>query len=125
MEGFRKKVDEDWKRQVDQEKRAKVQPSRGKDPSPETGSVSFVHFVTGLAMQAMMALGLGPEHQGQMPLDLAAAKYLIDTLDMLKTKTKGNLSPEEQGLVEEHLYRLRMGYVEAVNKVGRPGGKSL
>ena len=39
------------------------------------------------------------------------AKLLIDTLGMLKEKTQGNLNAEEDSLLENFLYELRMQYV--------------
>ena len=48
------------------------------------------------------------------PTNLPAAKDSIDLLDVLKEKTKGNLTEEESGILSEGLYHLRMVYVAAV-----------
>ena len=119
-----KKVDEDWKAQVEREKNA-VQASvpagpgaaSGKSASPKAAksaqppSQEFAMFLSSLAMQAYMALGeetdLGPGR-----LNPPQAKYLIDVLGMLQEKTKGNLSPEEADMLEALLYDLRLKYVE-------------
>jgi hypothetical protein len=45
--------------------------------------------------------------------DLQQAKYNIDLLNVLKEKTKGNLTKEEEQAFENILYEVRMAYVEA------------
>lgn len=44
--------------------------------------------------------------------NIEQAKFSIDLLDMIKSKTKGNLSGEEEKLLEQALYGLRMNYLE-------------
>ncbi len=122
-EPIRKKVDEDWKAQVERERRtsgANPRPApsaqreasasqRGGQPPP---SMDFSTFVSSLAMQALVALGELPTpgtHQAR--LDLEQARYLIDLLGVLEAKTRGNLTPEESSLLENQLYDLRMKYV--------------
>ena len=52
----------------------------------------------------MYALGvIDPEGQEQVMVYLDQAKFLMDTLEMLKEKTKGNLEPEEEGMLTEVL----------------------
>jgi hypothetical protein len=48
--------------------------------------------------------------------DFPVAKQMIDIIGMLGDKTRGNLDPGEQQLMEDVLYDLRMRYVEAVKK---------
>ncbi|MFA4923802.1 MAG: DUF1844 domain-containing protein, partial [Ignavibacteriaceae bacterium] len=48
--------------------------------------------------------------------NLAMAKYAIDTLDMLATKTKGNLGEYEDKFVSEVLRELKLNYVDEVEK---------
>ena len=45
--------------------------------------------------------------------NLVQAKFIIDTIDMLKDKTKNNLNNDENKLLEDILYELRMQYVSA------------
>ncbi|MGE3640650.1 MAG: DUF1844 domain-containing protein, partial [Pirellulales bacterium] len=40
------------------------------------------------------------------------AKYLIDTIEVVNDKTKGNTTPQEAQLMEEILHQLRMVYVQ-------------
>ena len=79
--------------------------------------VSFVLFITGLMMEAVMALGdlENPVTHKKEP-NLQHAKILIDTLEMLKEKTKNNLSKEEDGTFEAILYDLRMRFVQKAGK---------
>jgi hypothetical protein len=82
--------------------------------------VSFEHFMASLYMTAMMQLGLMVEKGGQPTVDLIGARQTIDTLGMLGEKTKGNLTPKEQGFLQNCLYELRMAYVEVTNALAHP-----
>jgi hypothetical protein len=68
----------------------------------------------------MMQLGLMHEQGGQPGVDLLGARQTIDTLSMVSDKTKGNLTPKEQGFLQNCLYELRMAYVEVTNALARP-----
>jgi len=77
---------------------------------------SFLSLANMLAVEAAMHLGL-IQSQGEEPppLDLEAARHLIDMLGMLQTKTSGNLTSEEDNLLENILDDLRMQFV-AISK---------
>ncbi len=108
-----KKVDESWKDTVDREKIDDA-PGAGGD-APLKPDISFPLFVSTLGMQAMSALGVSPDlsEKDQMPINLEQAQYIIDVIQMLGDKTKGNLSPEEKKMLEGVLYALRLKFVEA------------
>jgi hypothetical protein len=112
MEEQIKKSDDSWKETVEKEKQAQDQGS------PEKGSslpikADFTFFVTTLAIQAAIALGAMPNPAtNQIEVHLNQAKLIIDTLAMIKEKTQGNLNPEEDSLIDNMLYDLRMQYVE-------------
>lgn len=53
---------------------------------------------------------------GKIERNLAAAQQTIDLLDMLKEKTKGNLSSEEEKLLTQLIRELKLNYVDEVNK---------
>jgi hypothetical protein len=76
---------------------------------------TFEFLIFSLKMQAEMRLGmlhLGvPEDEKEEP-DLRTARHTIDMLAMLADKTRGNLSMEEQRLVENSLTELRFRYVQ-------------
>jgi hypothetical protein len=76
---------------------------------------SFVNFLSTLATNAAAALGAVPHPAtGKRSLDLETGKYWLDILAMLRDKTKGNLHPKEQHLVDGLLGDLRMQYVQLV-----------
>jgi hypothetical protein len=86
---------------------------------------TFEFLVFSLKTQAEMQLGLfglGEEKQEQP--DLAAARHAIDMLAMIQEKTRGNLSLEEQRLIENSLTELRFRFVQASEKVGSAGAES-
>jgi Domain of unknown function (DUF1844) len=71
------------------------------------GAVDFTGFLLGLAAQASMLLGA----EGQ-PSDLQGAREMIAILEMLRDKTEGRRTPEEEEVLESILYELRMAYVK-------------
>jgi hypothetical protein len=69
----------------------------------------------------MVSLGMVPGPDGKRPpANLPAAKDAIDILAILQEKTKGNLTREEEEILREGLYHLRMEYVALVS--APPGG---
>lgn len=72
----------------------------------------FSTFVYSLNTQVLLFLGKIPNPTtGKYEKDITMAKYLIDTIDMLSKKTKGNLDQNEGKLIENILYDLRMAFV--------------
>jgi hypothetical protein len=75
---------------------------------------NFSTLVLSIGSSAAMALGLAPDPiSGSVEKDLERARFNIDLLRMLKDKTKGNLSPEEQKFVESIVTDLQMKFVSA------------
>jgi hypothetical protein len=85
-------------------------------PSEAAGEpVTFSTFVLGLSTQALLHLGeIASPLDGKVEQDLAAAKHVIDILGILREKTRSNLEPGEEHLLDSMLYDLRMRYVELV-----------
>ena len=76
---------------------------------------SFVNFLSTIATNAAAALGaVAHPATGKRTLDLETGKYWLDVLGMLRDKTKGNLHPKEQRLLEGLLADLRLQYVQLV-----------
>lgn len=76
---------------------------------------SFVNFLSTLATNAAASLGAVPHPAtGKRSLDLETGKYWLDVLGMIKEKTKGNLHPQEDRLLDGLLGDLRMQYVTVV-----------
>jgi hypothetical protein len=82
--------------------------------------VSFERFMASLYMTAMMQMGMMHEQGGQPRIDIIGARQTVDTLSLLAEKTKGNLTPAEEGFLQNSLYELRMAYVEVTNALARP-----
>jgi|GEM_PF-167771 len=75
--------------------------------------VDFTSFILSLATTAQMSLGVIPNPETkEAHQNLPAAKQMIDILGMLKEKTASNLNEQEQTLLEQALYGLRMQYVK-------------
>ncbi len=98
----------------DEPEAAPPQPSAGQPPLPPP---SFELLVDGLMLQAVMCLGL-PAVRGEPPAppDLEAARHTIDLLGILQAKTRGNLTLEEQRLLDNTLTELRCRYVQAAEE---------
>lgn len=73
---------------------------------------NFSSFVISMGSSALMLMGeqLSPQ-QPPIPVNLPQAKEIIDLLSMLEEKTRGNLTSDEQGVLEDMLYALRMKFV--------------
>src|SRR5438132_13535396 len=87
----------------------------------EMMSMLFAHLVMQQANMAMMLLGkVAHPESGKTIKDIDAAQLFIDQLEMLETKTKGNLSKDEAGLLKQSLMSLRLAFVEAVESSPAP-----
>lgn len=93
------------------------QPPGAAAPSPgPLPELDFATFVLSLASSAVVHLqGLDEEGQPSTP-NVPLARQSIDILGMLQQKTKGNLTGEEERLLDHLLYDLRLQYVELVGK---------
>jgi len=79
--------------------------------------LSFSLFVQSLAHQTMMGLGMVPwPDSGLVRMELGLAKETIDILQILKEKTVNNLSKDEERMLDNLLYQLKLAYVEIVKK---------
>ena len=116
-------IDADWKTEAAQEKERlatqerleqKTAGAQAAGPAPSAG---FIELVNILVMQIAVALG-GMQDAGgaRIPPNFAHAKHLIDLLEVLDQKTRGNLAPEEKRMLDTALYELRLQYVQVVSK---------
>ncbi len=75
--------------------------------------VDFSTFVLSLSHSALMDLGQAPHPEtGSVATTLPMARQTIDLLAMLEEKTKGNLTGDEERLLTQILFDLRMRYIE-------------
>jgi hypothetical protein len=91
-------------------------PKAAPSPTPSeipARSMAFENLVRMMGSNAAMVLGAYADPRtGQPVIDPDAAREFIDMLDALHEKTKGNLAPEEEGLLLDLLGKLKMTYLE-------------
>ncbi|HOJ14106.1 MAG TPA: DUF1844 domain-containing protein [Deltaproteobacteria bacterium] len=86
-------------------------------PGQRRPSVDFTTLVMSLASAAMMSMGrVADPATGAVRKDLAVAQQNIDIIALLKEKTRGNLTAEEERIVDQVLYELRLTFVEAMRE---------
>ncbi|MCA9407908.1 MAG: DUF1844 domain-containing protein [Candidatus Omnitrophica bacterium] len=79
--------------------------------------INFLNYISSLGYQALIFLGEIPNPMTNQPeKNLPQAKFLIDTLTMLKEKTKGNLNRQEETLLNSSVYELQLKYVEHIKQ---------
>ncbi len=85
----------------------------------QPGKVGFDHVIQSFYLSAIMAMGAGTQ-QGQKPrIDILGARQAIDMLGVLEEKTRGNLSADEQQLLQGITFELRMMFLEITNAISR------
>ncbi|MGF1509994.1 MAG: DUF1844 domain-containing protein [Myxococcota bacterium] len=92
-----------------------------------TGTIGFADLVMSVSTTALAYLGHEPGEPGRVPaqVNLRLASQNIDILAMLQQKTKGNLSREEEELINTLLYELRTIYVDVAKSVSGASGPGL
>ncbi len=114
-------IDDDWKTQAQRDKEQLSERVEQHKAEPR-GPVGFADLINLLATQAVVGLGGMTTPDGrQIPPNLPLAKDHIDLLEIIESKTAGNLDDEEKRLLETTLMNLRMAYVDMVERQGSPG----
>lgn len=86
-------------------------------PPEDLHAVLFAQMVTQFASTGLVFLGRAPNPvTGKTEADLDMARMVVDQLEMLENRTRGNLSPDEQRLLGRSLTTLRMAFVQAVHQ---------
>lgn len=123
-----------------QEPAAKTQEAFTPGPLGETGyngekersafggqKMEFIHVLDMLVQTAMMYAG-AMETGTERRVDIVGLRQMIDLVGVLEEKTKGNLTEQEQAILTNTVFQLRMTYMEIVNMIQReamqkaPGG---
>ncbi len=79
---------------------------------------AFTEFVEPLIAQAYMSLGMLRNPYSPKPtIDTGAARQMIEILTMLKDKTAGNLTPEEEDFLSTHLGELKLAFVQRTKTI--------
>src|SRR3990167_6597451 len=108
-----KMQDSDIKKHKSEEKNGSSSKKR-ESPIPE---INFATFILSLSSSAMLHFGdIEDPVSGRKERNLTIAKQTIDMIDMLREKTKGNLTKDEEGLMENILYELKIRYVKESGK---------
>ena len=93
----------------------KAAHSASGSPAPEP--VDFGHFLLSLGAQADLLLA--GRHEGESPAQaLSEARSIISILEMLKDKSEGRRTADEERILEDLLYQLRMAYVARARETG-------
>lgn len=82
------------------------------DTPDSMGKPGFLDLLAVLAEPATIYLGDAALPDGRQAEDLRAARLYIDMLTVLREKTNGNLSSQEQAVMDDLLYRLQMRYLQ-------------
>lgn len=96
-----------------EEKKAETGDRTDRPKSFTLPKIDFSTFVLSINSSALLQLGLIEDPtSGQKTKNLAMAKQTIDLLAMLEDKTRGNLTSDEENMLKNLLYELRMLYVK-------------
>jgi hypothetical protein len=88
-------------------------PAGGDRKEDVLPSIDFTTFILSLSHSALMHLGEAPNPEtNQVERNLPLARQTIDLIGMLEEKTKRNLSGDEERLIGQILFDLRMRFVE-------------
>ena len=95
--------------------------------SQQSGEMTrrFIEFVLMQAQQIALMLGQIPGPDGKpMEPNLPVARIFIDQLEMIREKTRGNLTKEEEDVLSKVLADLQLAFVEAGNAGAAPAPKA-
>ena len=114
---LKKKPEEEKAREPEKTKQQDTadagQGQRRQQQSPPLPEVTFTSLIFSLSSSALYHFGeIADPQTGQKKKDLSLAKHAIDTIAMLKDKTKGNLTEEEEKFIDSVLTDLRWRYVK-------------
>lgn len=114
-------VDESWKNSVENEKvhifgqenEGVAAPAESDQPE----ELNFSNYIASLGFQALIFMGEIPNPvTQQVEKNLGQSKFLIDTLLLLREKTKNNLTEQEDKLLNGAIYELQMKFIEILQK---------
>jgi Domain of unknown function (DUF1844) len=110
------KKESDGESQVKREEKKEEPSQEGVKQELPLPEISFTNLIISLSTSALIQLGEIQDPMSQQSAkNIPLAKQTIDLIGMLKEKTKGNLIPEEEKILDNILYDLRMRYVKATD----------
>jgi len=105
--------DEPSKKETEEPKTEEPTLSEEAEADFQLPEINFATFIFSLNSSVLVHLGIIDDPaSGQKVKNLALAKQTIDILGLLEEKTKGNLTPDEESMLKNMLYDLRMIYVK-------------
>lgn len=111
---------EEPKEEIKHEEREAGQREQ-KQSYTHAAEINFASFIFSLGRSAFVHLGEEPDPvSGEKKVSLDMAKETIDIITLLEEKTRGNLTQDEEQLLKNILYALRMKYVEMAAKKPNP-----
>jgi Domain of unknown function (DUF1844) len=88
-------------------------------------SATFENLIRSLGQNAALLLGgYADPRTGQPVVDLEGAREMIDMLDALRDKTRGNLAPEEDTLLLDVLGNLKLAFMEMAKAAAKQQEKA-
>ncbi len=131
-EGMREQIDRERKTEAAPAAKTGAKPGDGKQAAaaPPTAaetprrSVAFETLVDLVARNAVALLGgVVDPRTGKPMVDLEGAREMVDMLDALREKTRGNLAPEEEQMLLEVIGSLKMSFLELSKAAAAAAGR--
>jgi len=96
----------------------------GGGPEETLPTLDFTTFILSLSHSALLHLGETPHPEtNAVERSLPLSRQSIDLLGLLEEKTKGNLTGDEERLLTQILFDLRMRYLDLTKNEKDPGSK--
>lgn len=94
-----------------------MEETTAQEEAQQLPPVDFISYLANLVETGRLYLeGIPNPETNEVVTNLPLVKHIIDTIEMLEEKTKGNLTAPETNFLANTLYELRMGYVRAVSR---------
>ena len=94
-----------------------MEDTTAQEESQQLPPVDFISYLTNLVETGRLYLeGIRNPETDEVVINLPLVKHIIDTIEMLEEKTKGNLTAPEANFLANTLYELRMSYVRVISR---------
>lgn len=93
-----------------------MEETTAQEEAKQLPPMNFITFLGDLVSTAHLYLeGIRNPETDEVIVNLGLVKRIIDSIEMLEEKTKGNLTAPEANFLTNTLYELRMGYIRVVS----------
>ena len=93
-----------------------MEETTAQEETQQLPTVDFISYLTNLVETGQLYLqGVPNPETEEVVINLPVVKHIIDTIEMLEEKTKGNLTAPEANFLTNTLYELRMGYIRVAS----------